>query len=307
MARNASDIREELNMLQLELIKALQEQYYCEDLTPPDGALGWSMEQLAAFFEAGGDVPPDATQPGGGLVHSRATAGMVPQLSSPGFSLKALSEDDRVGVESYQESAIRCGIPPRTNGLFLPSDPVMAKLIGDMPELRPFEPHQMHRTIDGGFGFQSLSTAGGFGLSLSTETPFDVRLFLPPGYDTDSRQVYGAVRFSEFASSARGLGDAYVHGGAIMTVLDEVTSQCVAIKCFTEGTTTVFESRILKKVEPHVTYRLEAEVTKQPTQFRYEVVGKLLDDASGTVYATAKSVMANVAALPGELERRYES
>ena len=40
------------------LIKALQDEYLAEDLTTPPSALGWSYEEIEAFFASGGTALP---------------------------------------------------------------------------------------------------------------------------------------------------------------------------------------------------------------------------------------------------------
>ena len=47
-----------LQSTQRSLIKALQEEFYAEDLEPPVEAYGWSYEKLKAFMESGGDTAP---------------------------------------------------------------------------------------------------------------------------------------------------------------------------------------------------------------------------------------------------------
>lgn len=309
MSRSVQLICEELAQLQRELVSVLQAEHFTDDLEPPPAAFGWTTERLVEFFESGGQsaAPPDDartddSQPGGGRIQLRAALTSVPLLpAAKGVLLETLVADQTLGLQMYQDEGLRCGILGKANGLFPPADPVLAQLVSD--GLRPVEPLQMHRCEGGGWGFQSLSHAGGFSLSPIRENPMDVRLFIAPGFD--SAQLFGAVRFSEYASSAIGLGDDYIHGGAIMTAMDEVTSQCACYKCFSEATTTAMECRVKKKVHPHITYKLEAQVTRQISEFRVEVEGKLLDASGQTVMATAKAQMANVAGVPGMMEAIY--
>lgn len=48
---------------QSKLIKALQEEYFCDDVQPPPEAFGWEESRLRAFMESGGETPasPDVT------------------------------------------------------------------------------------------------------------------------------------------------------------------------------------------------------------------------------------------------------
>ena len=44
----------QLRELQAKLVKALQEEYFCEDLEPPPAAFGWDADALRKYFEDGG-------------------------------------------------------------------------------------------------------------------------------------------------------------------------------------------------------------------------------------------------------------
>ena len=50
---------------QQQIVKALQDEYFCDDVEPPPEAFGWDLERLQAFMEAGGEHI-DTSQPGGG-------------------------------------------------------------------------------------------------------------------------------------------------------------------------------------------------------------------------------------------------
>jgi isoamyl acetate esterase len=55
----------ELTSLQQKLVKALQDEYFCDDVSPPPEAFGWSETALRDFMESGGEVRPavDAAAP----------------------------------------------------------------------------------------------------------------------------------------------------------------------------------------------------------------------------------------------------
>lgn len=178
--------------------------------------------------------------------------------------------------------------------------------------MKPFSPMQLHTCGGGGYQYSPISEAAGFLDACDTHpfVPLDVRLFVTPGWsDFLEMKVKAAVRFSEYACGARGLADNYVHGGAIESVMDEVTAECARTKVFAEGTTLNFECAIKRKVEPHTTYLAEAEVGKKldGAGIKYEINATLkAADGKGAAFAVAKAVMVNVAALPGSMESRYK-
>jgi hypothetical protein len=44
----------ELQRLQKLLVKQLQDEYFCDDVTPPSEAFGWEESKLRDYFESGG-------------------------------------------------------------------------------------------------------------------------------------------------------------------------------------------------------------------------------------------------------------
>ncbi len=48
---------------QRELVDALQMEYFCDDITPPDGAYGWAMDDYVEYFKSGGETLPAAAMP----------------------------------------------------------------------------------------------------------------------------------------------------------------------------------------------------------------------------------------------------
>ena len=55
---SVAEITAELGRLQQKLIKALQDEYFCDDVSPPPEAFGWSEQALRDFMESGGEVQP---------------------------------------------------------------------------------------------------------------------------------------------------------------------------------------------------------------------------------------------------------
>ena len=59
---SVSDIVAELAGVRARLVRALQEEYFCDDLELPPTASGWGEEEMRAFYESGGieggEAPP---------------------------------------------------------------------------------------------------------------------------------------------------------------------------------------------------------------------------------------------------------
>ena len=129
----------------------------------------------------------------------------------------------------------------------------------------------------------------------------DLRWFIKPGFE--DKTVVAAVRFSDFAMVGRGLGTS-VHGGAVETCLDETTAECAKAKCFPLASTAKIELKILKPVQPNVTYRVFAKVENERVKgLSYDVYGELTDAKDEKVkYATCVALMANASALPAKPE-----
>ena len=52
---NAASTAAELLRLQRLLVRQLQEEYFCDDVEPPELAFGWSESKLRDYFENGGE------------------------------------------------------------------------------------------------------------------------------------------------------------------------------------------------------------------------------------------------------------
>ena len=57
-----SDLLSQLSDLQQRLNKALQDEYYCDDLSLPPEAFGWDGARMRAYYENGGEEVEVATQ-----------------------------------------------------------------------------------------------------------------------------------------------------------------------------------------------------------------------------------------------------
>ena len=78
----------QLKELQSQLVKALQEEYFCDDLEAPAEAFGWSEQRLREFFESGGDgaaTPVVPGQTGGGRLQP-ATLQVSPPVDAPSLA-----------------------------------------------------------------------------------------------------------------------------------------------------------------------------------------------------------------------------
>lgn len=75
---SVSDLIEKLASTQAALIKALQEEYFCDDVVPPQSAFGWDAEALRAYFESGGETLPANGSGGNGAAAKPAAAAAPP-------------------------------------------------------------------------------------------------------------------------------------------------------------------------------------------------------------------------------------
>ena len=75
-----------LRKAQAAVIDAFQQEFFCDELTPPDGWASWSNESIRAFFESGGSVLPAAAPSAAvptaaiDITDDAATAGPDPAL-----------------------------------------------------------------------------------------------------------------------------------------------------------------------------------------------------------------------------------
>ena len=75
---SVSDLIEKLASTQAALVKALQEEYFCDDVVPPQSAFGWDAEALRAYFESGGETLPSNGSGGNGAAAKPAAAAAPP-------------------------------------------------------------------------------------------------------------------------------------------------------------------------------------------------------------------------------------
>jgi len=68
----------QLSDLQQRLVKALQDEYFCDDVVPPPAAFGWDADALRDFFESGGE-----TMPSGSGVPAAAQEAATPAAAAP--------------------------------------------------------------------------------------------------------------------------------------------------------------------------------------------------------------------------------
>ena len=60
---SVADLIATLKSTQQQLVKALQDEYFCDDLSPPPEAFGWSEEVRRDFMESGGENMPVSEKP----------------------------------------------------------------------------------------------------------------------------------------------------------------------------------------------------------------------------------------------------
>lgn len=328
---NTSSLAElfaEANRVRHLIIKGLQEEYFCEDVEPPEAAFGWSEEQIREFMESGGGQQ-DADnltrdQPGGGRIQPPPEP-PLPLPKRTGFALASLMPaagpgkggfDFSATCTLYREPALAHAIQPKPGGLFPPADPLLALLKSAGCE--PFVPGGLVSSASGGFVYETHPFSWSHPRDGGCERQgVDLRLFFEPRFGDFPPRAFAAVRFSIAACGFPGSADDYVHGGAIITALDEVTAECVKVHIFPEATTSQLQTNLKAKVSPHVSYLVEASVTQELLNgMKAIAVGNVYETAdAGAVIsratslpkalATATSTMVNMAMIPAAMNTRY--
>lgn len=330
---SVEEITAELQRLQRCLCEALQAEHFCEDVTPPPEAFGWSESQFRKYFEAGGGAVADITdaidkssQPGGG----RRKLAQPPKRETPRgptFPLSVLKMPQRGSVASfdfvstckrYTDAMLGTGIAAKPFGLFPPHDPLLASLVA--AGYKPFTAGGLVKCADGTYCYLPATNAW-----VESRDQFDgslcqdIRLFYEARRDGWTPRIFAALRYGYGACGMPASADDYVHGGAAETTLDEITAEAAKHHFFPEATTSHFECKLKKKLAPNVTYLVEARHQKTLTEgLKVELLGRILDasafdalrdapDAMVGDYllATATSTMVNLAAIPGAFEARY--
>ena len=120
-----------------------------------------------------------------------------------------------------------------------------------------------------------------------------MRWFLKPGLE--DKTLTAAVRFSERATFCVGLDDGGVHGGAIETVLDEITAEYGKTKLFPILLTSTMEVKMGKVIKADTTYRVFSQVANERVKDRIaEVTAEITDwDQPDEVYASCKATLVN--------------
>lgn len=87
-----------LKATQRQLVKALQDEYFCDDLEPPIEAFGWSEQSLREFMESGGETGGESKPTSGGtpdVSEQLASATIAtPSPTLPAVTLSASSSGD---------------------------------------------------------------------------------------------------------------------------------------------------------------------------------------------------------------------
>lgn len=74
-----------LQVAQRALVEELQAEFFCDDLEPPAGALGWDFEAFKEFYESGGEKVSSPAKP--------AAAAARPDAAGPDAALNQFLED----------------------------------------------------------------------------------------------------------------------------------------------------------------------------------------------------------------------
>ena len=115
MSEDVGALLQQLRSLQSKVVDALQQEYFCDDVTPPDACWGWDDQALRDFFESGGEKLPStaaaaAAPPAVQNAAPAAAAGpdraIVELLNDAGLAhladvLQSLTWDD--AVAKYEE------------------------------------------------------------------------------------------------------------------------------------------------------------------------------------------------------------
>ena len=258
------------------------------------GRLDIKLSDRQKFVTAFGKATKPAIkggQPGGGRAQPEPF--VVPPADVPGESQEKLLGD----VKRYQSQVIRDGIPARKAGLFPAGDEFLLMLMNT--GWKPCTKGLIGPTVDGGYAYMATPDGWASGDN-AIQHGMDLRWFIHEGFGAkkEGETLMGAVRYSESACIGRGFGTS-VHGGAVETCLDEATAELAKTKLFPQATTAKIEFKINKPVQPHVTYRVFCEVTKENVpNVSYEVRGEITEAMSETnVLAVCNAKMANPVAL----------
>ena len=74
------------------LVRALQNEFYCDDLEPPANAFGWTPDQYYAFYESGGEMPSE---------------GAAAAVSTTDAALMELLDSDKA-LAKYKDTLSKC-------------------------------------------------------------------------------------------------------------------------------------------------------------------------------------------------------
>jgi acyl-coenzyme A thioesterase PaaI-like protein len=307
-----STLLEQLASTQRQIVAMLQAEYFCDDVDAPPEALGWSETRLRAFFEAGGleeeqkvVPPPEFASRQSGVCAGRALhpQEIIPLHSAtPGRPVTEIAMGPNAPI-LYRETALRTGIPPLVNGLFAPADPLLHEYERD--GYRPFVDHLLHKCKDGGYAF---SKADGWVTGEGAAAHgLDLRLFVKP--KGEGRMICGALRFSDQARAGIAAADDFIHGGAIMTALDEACAELCKAILFPCCVTRSIEVRVVQKIVASRTYRVVVEIAEEKTPGTQYVVHAKIQPADGgpQTLAWASATCVNVAGVESALLARYPS
>ena len=180
--------------------------------------------------------------------------------------------------QNFKETALHTGIPSKQNGLITDDDVLYKQMCIDG---KAFQKHVLiddkaYLTTDCWCIGDDACTRG-----------IDLRYALKDEY------VIGVVQFGLKACIDQNRLK-QIHGGAIHTVLDEITAETVKILCAPSCSTSDFSCSIKKPILPNQTYTLESKILseKSPRIFT-EAKMKL----GKVVVAMAKATLVDLKAL----------
>lgn len=299
---------------------------------PPSAQAEWTEAEVQMWYASGGMicpvVDPKLRLQAEKMFSAQGSALKSPQQVAAEEVLKEAAEAarkapyfrlltarDLAKAKIYRDASLTLGHPARTDdaNLFAVDDPILRELERSLP-MKPFQKHILQWDDDDETLRKALYGDEGFAHGPSAALRgFDSRFF----WDASTLKVVGAVRYSPAACIAW-QGDTggedpstfhqadgtrtwmlgQVHGGCIEAVLDELTAEVMKINVAPENVTAEISFKIKLPSQPHVTYRLEAEVTECVPP-RCMVAGRILT-ADGKVIAEATAKMAMMDRMRGE-------
>eukprot|EP00995_Heteronema_vittatum_P004514 NODE_1701_length_907_cov_232.231935_g1184_i0.p2 GENE.NODE_1701_length_907_cov_232.231935_g1184_i0~~NODE_1701_length_907_cov_232.231935_g1184_i0.p2 ORF type:complete len:268 (+),score=86.71 NODE_1701_length_907_cov_232.231935_g1184_i0:58-804(+) len=189
----------------------------------------------------------------------------------------------------YRNVTAKGGIPVRPNGLFPPDDPLLMALVKD-PLAHPYQKHLL-----GQDGELQMATKGWIATDTAAAHGLDLRYFW---HEKKSKQLLGVVRFGSLAKMGADQ-PCTIHGGAIMSVLDEMAAEVVKANRTTLVMTDSISFSFKTMCPCYTTLNVLSDIVKEESVGdleRYTVKAQLTEPGpkQPNVIATAEAVIVDV-------------